>query len=276
MSDVIRKFRDTFRDYVPEWLQDRPGLSVGFRTLWGIISPLDAIFEAMFQGWRASIPGENYTASPHIGRTRGIIRGADDTEADYAARLRRWLSIWQEAGRTACYARQIHEVFPGRPRVRVVSRHGTWVTVNADGSESVVYDVPLNWDSLSHPERLDMTKWWSEVWIIIYADPWAYSGTTIGDSNLLTGRLTGVSHLCRQEDVDTMKTILDSFKGAHTYVRAIIWSKDPAAFDPANPGSLPNGRWGGWSIDSGRDTAGFGSRVASPRNSTTTQYWEPF
>ena len=29
----LRKFRDSFRDYVPEWLQDRPGLNVGYRFL---------------------------------------------------------------------------------------------------------------------------------------------------------------------------------------------------------------------------------------------------
>lgn len=270
----MRKFRDTFRDFIPEWLQNRPGLDVGFRLLWGLAAPVDALFETAYQGVLAGRPGYNYTSLPIIGRSRGIVRGADDTDDEYAARLRRYLEIWREAGRAECLARQLHEVLPGRPRVRIVSRQGNWVTVDAVGAATWVEGVSLNWDSLSHPER-STDAYWSEIWIII-EDPWDYSGATIGDANLLSGRTTGIGHLCRQEDVDLVKGLILQFKSAHTHVRAVIWTKDWTDFDPTNLASMPNGKWGDWSIDSGANTAGFGSRVPSPRDTTTTRYWELF
>jgi hypothetical protein len=266
----IRKFRDSFHEHVPAWLQNVPGLDVGYRLLWSLVAPLDALFETAFQGVLSGRPGYNPTAFGLIGRSRGIVRGADDTDDEYAARLRAWLDTWRQAGRAECLARQLHEVLPGRPRVRIVSRLGTWVTVSALGVASWLEGVSLNWDSLSHPERTsDVASWWSEMWIII-EDPWDYSGATIGDAGLLSGRTTGLGHLCRQEDVDLVKGLILQWKSAHTYVRAVIWSKDPTDFDPTNLASLPDGRWGEWSIDSGKDT------VPSPRDSTTTRYWEPF
>lgn len=271
----MRKFRDTFRDYVPEWLQNRPGLDVGFRFLWGLVAPIDALFEAMYQGVLSGRPGYNYTSLPLIGRSRGIVRGADDTDDEYAERLRNYLETWREAGRAECLARQLHEILPGRPRVRIASRLGNWVTVNADGSLVNHDGVSLTWDSLSHPER-STDAFWSEMWIII-EDPWAYTGVTISDLPDMSLKKThGIGHMCRQEDVDLVKGQCLQWKSAHSYVRAILWSTDPADFDPTVPLSLPNGKWGQWSIDSGKNTAGFGSRVASPRVHTTTRIWEPF
>ena len=271
---MIRKFRDTFR--VPEWLSNRVGLDVGYRLAWAILSPLDALFETMYQGVLAGRPGANYTSLGLIGRSRGIVRGADDTDEDYAERLREWLDTWRQAGRAECLARQLHEVLPGRPRVRVASRLGNWVTVNADGSLATHDSISLDWDFLSHPERTsDIANWWSEMWIII-EDPWEYRPTDLAFAGLLTGDTRGIGHFCRQEDVDIVKGQILQWKSAHSYVRAVIWSTDPSDFDPTNPASLPNGRWGQWSIDSGKDRAGNGSRVASPRDVTTTRYWEPF
>jgi hypothetical protein len=268
VSALIR-FRDAIRKYVPPWLSDRPssGRTVGFRMLWSMVAPIDSSAEVLIQGLMARLPavGTN-TALPYTGRTRGILRGQNETDAEYAARLRGWLERWRLAGSMDAIALTLHEYLANNPRVRVVNRAGYMVTVDTDGSitkEQTSWD----WDSVSHPER---AGFWSEIWIIVYPMQWGKTGPfldtagspTWGEDDL------GIGHDVTREEYDAVKALIATWKSAHTKVRAIIWSLDSDAFDPSTPASMPDGNWGAWG------GTGSGIRTFSSRDYSTCRFWE--
>lgn len=261
MSVPIR-LRDAIRDWVPRWLADRVGKSVGFRFFYAIASVLDVGVEASVQGTKAAWPGLGPDdALPLIGRSRGIVQGVTESKPHYALRLRGWLEAWAD-DRSEGLARQLHEYLPGNPRVRVVSRAGRWVTVNADGSV-VRHTQAWDWDSISHPSR---AGYWSDEWVIIYSAyalrPGTLGGLTVDDYT--------IGLLQPQAEVALTKAIIADWKGAHAKVRAVIWTTDAALFDPTSPGTLPDGQWGAWG------GVGSGSRGRSHRNYTSCRYYEPW
>lgn len=264
MTAPIR-FRDALASIVPWWLSARlqAGLTVGYRYLWGIVQVLDGLAEFLVQGIQAAWPGIGTpTALALIGRSRGIVRGLDDTNDEYAARLRVWLDTWRNAGSQQELARQIRAYLRGRPRVRIVTRAGLWFTIEADGTESTAQQA-FDWDSVSNPENAGH---WSEMWIIVYPDSWAYSGQWGTSDGQKYGDLLGIGHAVTREEWDGVKNIIAQWKAAHSRVVAVIYTTDPDLFDPLDPLSLPDGTWGKW----GRGT----SRMAT-RNTTTCRYWEP-
>lgn len=263
MSTSIR-LRDAFRSYVPRFLSDRPGKNVGFRFLWTMIAPLDVAAQVLVEGIQAAQPGYGTpSALPLIGRTRGILRGLVDTDAVYAARLRRWLEAWREAGSSYELARQIQAYLGTSPRVRVITRSGIWVTLDPNGTITKAA-AAWDWDSLSHPER---AGFWSELFIVIegalYAKqlPW-------GAGNQKWGTREGWGHRIPSEQGAELRSLMQTWKSAHSRIRAVIWTPTAAAhFIPGNAGSCPDGTWGAWG------TTGNGPRVASNRF-TDCRYWE--
>lgn len=261
------RIRDQLREWVPWWLADRhysSGKTVGFRFVWAMVAVLDCYMEYVLQGLLAAWPGVGTpTALPMIGRSRGIVRGQADTDDQFAAKLAIWLDKWAGAGTQRQTAIEIHEYLGNAPRVRIVNRAGHMVTVAADGTVTTD-DIAWDWDSVSHPER---AGYWSELWIIVYPTQWALeSDWGVGTWGEDGG---GFGHAASRVEVDAIKQIVAQWKSAHSKVRAIIWTSDTALFDPSDPGTLPDGEWGGWG------TTGGGSRVASHRNTTTCRYWEP-
>lgn len=256
------RIRDQLRDFVPWWLSDRhytDGKTVGFRYLWAMIAMLDCYMEFGLQSLIAPWPAVGTpTALPRIARSRGITRGQADTDATFALKLIDWLNKWAGAGTQRQLAIEIQEYLGNHPRVRVVNRAGRMVTVETDGTVSMV-DCAWDWDSVSNPERVG---YWSELWIIVYPSQWAHTAS-IND-----GPTVGMGHTVSRVEVDAIRGIVAQWKGAHAYVRALIWSDDAAAFDPSTPGTLPNGNWGNWG------TRGNGSRVLSDRDTAASRYWE--
>ncbi|MDB4992793.1 MAG: hypothetical protein JWM74_225, partial [Myxococcaceae bacterium] len=261
-----RRLRDIVRDVLPVWLRDRPGRTSAFRFIWSMIAPLDAALDVLDQGLHAALPGEGTpTALPLIGRSRGILRGQDETSEAYGVRLRAWLSTWRGdlpdgggAGSQLAIAMAFHAYLRNHPRVRVVNRAGRWTTVNADGS-IVVTDAAWNWDSVSHPERA--THWWNQ-WVIVYPTQWADAGFLDTPGDVIGGE-TGIGHMCTRVEVDALMGQILQWSSAESLVRAVIWTSDPALFDPAVPLSCPDGTWGAWS------SRGSGPRVPSGRNTTS-------
>jgi hypothetical protein len=257
--------REQLRDYVPWWLQDRKyssGKVVGFTFLWVLAAVLDAMAEWLLQSLRAAWPGKGTpTALPYIGRSRGILRGQADTDDAYAARLRMWLDKWRDAGTQRQLAIELHEYLGNAPRVRIVNRAGHMVTVAADGTITEA-TCAWDWDSVTNPER---ATWWSELWVIVYPTQWATTGTYGDGRDWGPDPARGFGHAVTREEVDAVKAILGAWKAAHSKVRAVIWTSDAALFNPAAPATLPNGRWGQWSI----------AGAPSDRNVSTCRYWEP-
>lgn len=257
-------FVDSIAQYVTPWLARRKEKSNSFTFLWSTIQPLDVATEVLLQGLRARFPGVGTsTALALHGRSRGLLRGQGESSADYAVRLNEWIDRARIWGSQKSLARAIHEYLATRPKVRVVNRAGFWTTVDTDGTVTT-YDAatPFTWDNVSHPERA--SHWWN-TWVIVYTDQW--DDTAWPD--LILGYKNGVGHKVTPQEADAVKGLVAQHKSEHTYVRAIVFTRDPALFDPANSSTWPDGTWGDWFVmNSSRQC------VPSGRNVNSCRIWE--
>lgn len=264
----VNRFRDQLRGWVPWWLSDRhysTGESVGFRYLWSMVATLDCYMEYALEGLMAAWPGTGTpTALPLIGRSRGILRGQEDTDAIYASKLQGWLTKWAGAGTQRQLAVEVHEYLGNAPMVRVVNRAGHMVTVASNGTITTA-DIAWNWDGTSNPER---SGFWSELWVIVYPTQWILAGTWGDGDTYNTSSGLGWGHGCSRQESDAVRGIVAQWKAAHSRVRCVTWTSDAALFDPTNPSSLPDGNWGQWGIASGS------SYIPSDRNEASCRHWE--
>jgi len=265
-------FRETLRRYVPPWLADRPtsGRTAGFRYLYGLVAILDGGMQFLVEGMQARLPGGGTpTALPYIGRDRRIIRGPHETDADYAARLLEWLDLWRAAGNAYALAKALQAFLaPGHPRIRIVTRSGFWWTLDPSGELSWHLASPnnWNWDSHTHPEHAGR---WADFWVVVYPPHFADDGLW-GDGTSFWGERKAFGQGTSLANVEAIKALVRQWKAAHSRCMALIFTYDPASFDPTSPpGSpgMPDGWWGRWSKDDGS-----GGRVRSRR--ADARYWE--
>lgn len=264
--------RDGIANYVPKWLADNTpeGLSIGFRTLWSYARYADLLIEIVLQGALASVGKGTPTALPLLGTARGVIRGRSETDAQYVARLRKWIERAKSLGTQYAIAREIIEYLGGTVRVRVVSRAGEWLTLDQTGT--ITYnEAAWNWDSITHPER---AGYWSDQWVIVYQTTGAYAPSAdIDDGTIGSPEGMGRGHLVPRVDYDAIRRAVASAKAARSRIRAIVWTTDATMFDPTNPDpteGMPDGTWGDWSY-----TNADGEQVPSGRNVSTCRFWEP-
>ncbi len=271
-----RNLRNALKSLVPNWLSDRArGLNVGFAVLFAFALFCDLIIEAMYEGVFAAWPGKGTpTALALNGQSRGLIRGLAETDDAYAERLRGWLDVWPEAGSDETLVRLIQTYLGNNLVVRIVDRAGRFTTIHADGSVTTATDATWNFDSLELPER---ASWNGDLWIIIYVTDGRWvTYSTLGDP-AWTARWgvvgSGIGLSSPTAAVKDIAQIIAVFKGAHTWVEAIVLTDDAAAFVPGSLGvTYPNGRWGHWS----RDIAG--TQTRSRANTTAggyVRYWVP-
>lgn len=257
-------FVDSLAAKVPVWMT-RPN---GWRFLLSMVIWADIGLQILFESLYLRYPGVGTaTALPYLGRSRMMMRGMSDTDQSFAARLVLWLDRWRTAGSQIALARAVQEYCTGLPRVKVVNRAGVMTDLAAGGASSTVSTVTWNWDSLSNPER---AGFWSEVWIVVYTPPWPISGV-IDTTNAANVGL-GIGTKSPRVDVDALKVIIDTWKSAHTFVRALIFSYDATWFDPAVPAKMPDGTWGEWSYGKiARTVSGRGTAELA----NTIRVWEP-
>lgn len=241
-------FRETLRNYVPPWLSDRPGKTVGFRYLYSMTALLDAGAQFIVEGMQARMPGAGTpTALPYIGRDRRIARGPHESDASYAERLRHWRDTWKTAGNAISLLNNVAAYFaPSPPRLRIVTASGVWYTREPDGTITIHKTALNNWD-WDGDRAL-----WSRFWLIIYAtdgNPFVTGGRWGGGIRQWgDGGTIGTSAL--PDDIAALREIVAIWSGAHAQCPWIIVAFDPASFDPlaapASPG-MPDGTWGPWS-----------------------------
>lgn len=263
---------------VPNWLSNRIGLNRGFTLLWVIALMGDVMMQVLFEGLNAAFPGLGTdTALPYIGQSRGLPQWPSESNADYVIRLRNWLTIWEQAGRSEQMGLQIQALLGTSPIVRIVDRSGNWVIIHADGSTTLTTDTNWDWDSISNPERVD---WWSDIWIIITPSPYG-TYTDLSDADWISAWGTtdgyGFGQKVPRAFVDAMNQIISNWKGAHIYVQAVIWDNTTVLFVPGNlsVSGNPDGTWGNWGWNDGIPNQ---IRIPSRTNEAfgqTVRYWTP-
>lgn len=239
MSDPTFNFVETWVNKAPVWMT-RPIIR---KFVSAMLLLCDLGNRVLLESLYARYPGIGTpTALPLIGQSRGMIKGMDDTDATWSVKLLRWLDRWLIAGGQRAIGLAIQDYCAGAPKVRVVNRYGRMTTIESSGLISWE-DVAWDWDSLSHPRRNDVDEpFWSEIFIIVYTPPWAISDE-LGTN---TPADSGIGQLCPRVDVDAIRALIEQWKSAHTYVRAVLWAYDATLFDPDTPATMPDGTWGSW------------------------------
>jgi hypothetical protein len=263
---TLRGWRTSLAKMVTAWQSLRPLLEVGWSWLWAHALVVDVETELTLQGindWAPGSPGASVTALPFIGQSRGILRGEAETSAHYAQRLIDWRSSTREMGRSERLALEIQEYLGNAPMVRVIERlysssgapQAQYVTAIA-GVITPTLPVIANWnwdassgwtdDSTTYAGSLTRT-FWSDLWIVIYPCEWPVTGTQLTDLVPVWGSTTvGLGHAVPTVARDAILRICEQWKGAHCFIRAILWSYDATLFDPASPSASgdPDGTWG--------------------------------
>ena len=202
-------WRNLTSQWIVWWLSDRleQGFITGYAIWWVISATLDGLHQLALEGVYASWPGFGTpTALSLIGQSRGMIRGMGENDAHFAQRMIPWLSLWQHAGSEENIIQGIWAYVLGQPPCFVVNRNGTRVSIATDGTMTTDV-ITWDWDSLSNPYRSDGSRgytYWSELWIVVYNPPWAYSATTFPFWNWGQGD-TGLGHLVERVDADAIR-----------------------------------------------------------------------
>ena len=276
-------WRDTFRKYIPRWMQNRPanaGGNVFYRVLYSLFAPLDKATQAIVEGQRAQWPGVGTsTADNLIAQSRGLVQGENETAAAFEARAIGWLDAWtqNDVYATEQMLRQIQDYLTGfspggPPSLSTVDRQGHWVLLSSAGVASET-TAAWNWDGFSNPNR---EPYWSDFWLIVHPAgiivnpaPWALAGAIGGGRGAPSGSPgLGFGHLVTRAEVDAVRGIVSLWKGTHATLRTIIWAYDATLCLPGG-GNNPDGWWGEWSKLSGGRS---GTRVAS--RSSSGRYWD--
>lgn len=268
--------RDALRGIVPNWLSDRQGFNVGFAILYVIALMCDFLVDKMLQGLAAAWPGAGTpTALYLVGQSRGLPRGATETDDEYAVRLRAYLDFWaDDAGEPAALAQLVQLAVGDNAVVRVVDRHGTFNTCNADGSITTEVDTSWNWDETDYPERGALPDpWWSDLWVIVYIDAakWRFY-SDLSDSDWVAswgGDNYGLGMMVPRPPVAAVHNVVSAFKGAHNYAVAVIFANDTSLFVPGALGAYPDGHQANFS----RNVAGVQTPDRIADITKPTGYW---
>jgi hypothetical protein len=239
-----RTFRTVRRRLSPRWLNDGEGGLVGYSL--DLIK--DAFLERARLGLLAGYPqnGPNGETAPtdalaEMGRDRRVVRGINETDEDYAARLRTWLTDRRTAGNPFTLMRVLAGYIGTGSSFRTFDVRGNAYSRSEAGVETSSLDTGLwDWDGI--------TSRWSRFWVVIYppAGLWSESTNDWGDAGLDykdIGLAWGSTMLPSQ--ASTIRALVNDWKPGGTRCVNIIVAFDPASFAPGAP--EPNGLWGRWS-----------------------------
>ena len=257
---------------LPNWAQ-----GVGKKIAYAIVRVADLMVEVIREGTDAWHPGLGTpTALPLIAQSRGLLQGPNEPDDMFAARCIAWLDTYQTAGGDETLAQEVQGFLTGAgtlgarvlPTVRVVDRSGNCVTANPDGTTTKTiilwnWDSVLGWDDGRRAVRgPDVSDYWSDVWILVSPNPFPrYTGTSdpawlanFGAPNGLGG-----GHQVSRQYVDGVLAIVHQWKGAHVWIRNLIWCSDVTTF-------VPDGTYGNFSKNVGG--------VQVPGRDPTARYWD--
>lgn len=236
------RFRRLRKFLAPSWLTDEEGEKVGY----SLDLVLDGSVERLRQGLYATLPQNNPSgtrtaptdALEEMGRDRRVLRGIDESNESYAARLVKWLDDRRRAGNPFMLMQKLAEYTGAGPAFRTVDARGNWYSRAADGTESVLLkEENWDWDGTPLGER------WARFWIIIYPnglwgprEDWGADG--VWGEDVWGATIT-------REQVESLRFLTRDWKLAGTRCVNIILAFDASSFDPLAP--EPDGLWGRWS-----------------------------
>lgn len=257
-------FRTRNKQFGPRWLVNDGGESTLIQYSLDLV--LDAAMRRMYLGMLARYPDAAAElgiegALEAIGRDRRTLRGlGPETDASYAARLKRWLHDAKKRGSPFMLMQKLQEYIAAGSSFRTVDARGNWFSRSSTGVETYTLNTGnWNWDS-----SVPSSPQWARFWVIIYPGTrWSHSanwgsGQLWGDTEKTWGTKATPS------EVAGVRGIVADWKPAGTRCVNIIIAFDPASFSPTAP--EPDGTWG----KPHKVVAG----VHVPSRLTTADYWD--
>lgn len=262
------QWRDLVNTFGPRWLTrdtirmpDGSEVEVPARVPYALLMLLDLVRDRLRFGMRARMPGLAPTdALQYIGAALGVFQGPDESVDSYRQRLITAIDDKRLAGTALPLLTQIRGYCtPHAVRVRLVTDHGHFYTLDRDGSFSRYRYSAWNWDN----GRADaLAKGyirkrangvtgpaipWSRFWVIIYpttgapTQPWQRK--TWNDGHTWNDGTTWGS-TATPENVFAIRRIVRRFRPDGSRCVSIIISFDDTAYDPASSAPpLPDGTW---------------------------------
>jgi hypothetical protein len=285
----VRLLRNALAGMVPPWLANRAGLNTGYKVLYTVALLGDTLIETSWEGLLATFPGVGtLTALDLHAQSRGLLQGPNEPDASFVQRLIAWLVTWEQAGSAEILAQQIQIYMIGQgtlgtgvmPVVRIVDRNGNWVIANSDGTITTTsapfdWDETLGWvDDVGQNPGATVSEWWSDMWIVI-APPTGSSPiyplyTSTSDpawlANFNGPKTLACGHQAPLNVVNGIDTLIATWKGAHVWIRCVIWPGDSTSFSPSTP--TADGTFGNFSKNVG------GTQVQG-RNATARYHIPP-
>lgn len=222
-------FRDSILRLCPPWLRRQWGER--FLYLSGLLA--DGQAERSMQGIKARFPGLGTPeALTMIGNDRKIVRGFDEPDAAYAARLRSWLDDHRIRGGPVALFRQLRGYLtPTAVKLRTVDDTGNWKTWDAGSTVLQRTTEAWDWDAFD--------RWW-RFWVFVYTESGPFTRRVWGSGTW--GQGTWGSSATR-EQIDSLKQIVRDWKPDHAHPVAICLCFDDDAFDPSTHTDFPDGTW---------------------------------
>jgi hypothetical protein len=271
-----------------------------------LFATIDGLVELARDATNAARPGQvdgdgpdlggfpDVDALPLIGRDRGIVQGTVESFGDYASRLRKWRAIRAAAGTNWGLLSQVQAI-TGPVRVRLVSDHGHWWTIEADGT--LRYHTPTAAGAFeqttdghataittpAHPWDWDGASAQGDTWLVIYCHD-LVAGVVFGDGAVYgasgpdtvdwgTGARWGIDIGPRGgEWLGKLRQTLRNNEACGAHLRHVIFTFDDGSFDPETLGpypaaGMPDGTWGlPWTTSAG---------ISVPSRPAIARYWNP-
>jgi hypothetical protein len=163
---MIQTFRDRIRGRVP-WLQR----GTAERFLYAIGLHVDVFGDTLNAALKQRFPGlYSYDSLEILGRERRIIRGRFETNAGYAARLRRWLVDHRSRGGPyALLGQLLAHYTPASFPIDLVYYSGRRFFMDAGGAITGSLSA---WTPDSNAAK------WARWWLFFYTDQWSADDPT--------------------------------------------------------------------------------------------------
>lgn len=239
MAEFGKNWRNSIFKLAPSWLVGTPQSADEGEFVWySLMVTLDAFLRRAELGLIAKFPTYAPTdAFPYLSRDRRILRGRDETDAQFAIRLKRYLDDHRTRGNPFAMMEQIRAYLGVDVLCRTVDARGNWYTIATDGTYSTSLDTGnWEWDD-------DAASQWSRFWVIIYPDatlgPWFEQPYAIGSGSLWGGAIGTAGYTigttATPDEVAAIRSLVQTWKPAGTTCEWIIISFDPDAWDPSDP-----------------------------------------